>query len=231
MKKIVITFGLFLVALNLWGVPILGSPETWESGFGGWTYEQIDGDAASPSLDNVTSALRINLSGNVDDDPVSGRVYADSTSGSPAGRFVGDLLSGGSDLTVSFSLKAVDSANPNGGSLVLYFINEGNKYVYEAAQSALVGSFVNYSFNIGSLLWNPTGADNFLADFASVDQFGIELIGSSGGLRRYDLDNFQFTVPEPETVWMILIVLASLGLTFRGRLSEIAGMIKARIRA
>jgi hypothetical protein len=80
-------------------------------------------------------------------------------------------------------------------------------------------------------LWNPTGADNFLADFASVDQFGIELIGSSGGLRRYDLDNFQFTVPEPETVWMILIVLASLGLTFRGRLSEIAGMIKARIRA
>jgi hypothetical protein len=38
-------------------------------------------------------------------------------------------------------------------------------------------------------------------------------------------------VPEPETVWMILIVLASLGLTFRGRLSEIAGMIKARIRA
>jgi hypothetical protein len=70
-----------------------------------------------------------------------------------------------------------------------------------------------------------------LADFASVDQFGIELIGSSGGLRRYDLDNFQFTVPEPETVWMILIVLASLGLTFRGRLSEIAGMIKARIRA
>jgi hypothetical protein len=36
-------------------------------------------------------------------------------------------------------------------------------------------------------------------------------------------------VPEPETVWMILAIVLSLGITFRGRLAEMVGQMKMRL--
>jgi hypothetical protein len=74
--------------------------------------------------------------------------------------------------------------------------------------------------------------DNFVSIFQSVTEFGFEVAGGSySGLQEYEISDVQFTVPEPETVWMILMVLASLGITFRSRLMELAGQVKARIRA
>lgn len=232
-----ILFVLLVMAIPSFASPVIGTPETWDAGLGtsgDWKVQNISGESAT--LQNPGGALQLTL-----DDSGSGqaRVYADSLVPSSSGNFTGQYnsyvagLTGDQYLVAQFSFRNVTDT-PVGG-LTLYFIGGGNLYTIALTQPAVSGSFASYSVSIGNeSYWQNWGGGTFSTDFNNVTQFGLEVTANVvGGSHIYQLDNFelQVLVPEPETVWMILIVLASLGLTFRGRLSEIAGMIKARIRA
>jgi hypothetical protein len=237
MNKISIITGLALLSVNLWAAPVLiNSPETWDSGTAAWKSAQYSGTpAGTPIAPSGTGSLAINVgtgfSPAID-------VYADLnssvTGGAGTGKFQGDFGSYTTSLGtlgVKFQLKNVSAPNTSYGSLTLFFVGGGNEWVYESTQLAGTGVFNDYVYSIGSLNWIGTG--DFAANFGAVDKFGIRLTGSSGPGSQYELDNFELIllVPEPETVWMILAVLASLGITFRMRLLELGKQAIARIKA
>ena len=250
MKNIfaMISAAVFLAGTTVFGVPTLGYVETFDSnlGTGGdWNYEVV-GDGSGYDLANGgNGTLQLTL-------PNTGtpaaRMYAGTASSS--GYFTGDYAAlassmalASSNLLVSFTLTSLDNFNNNSGSMQLYFVGGGNTYIlnYDFAQPA-PSSPVTYTAMLSSALlgaeglWNNLDGGVFANDFADVTQFGLQLVGSADNdIHRYQLDNFQLlgqaVVPEPETVWMMLIVLASLGMTFRGRLADVAGQLKARIKA
>jgi len=77
------------------------------------------------------------------------------------------------------------------------------------------------SFDIGA---------NFFTAFSDVDQIGIYVVNKDLISHDYTLDNFQLSpVPEPETIWMMIAVALSLGVTFRGRIMDLVGNLKARV--
>lgn len=144
----------------------------------------------------------------------------------------------GSGLTVKFDFNPQDVAPLADGGLQFYFQSGGNTWYANGATTPLVTGNQTYRFNIGSAsAWTP-GIGN-LADwataFANVQEIGFTVNGPNSGAspQIYTFSNIELflSVPEPETLWMIVMVLASLGITFRGRLAEVAGQIKARIRA
>jgi len=136
--------------------------------------------------------------------------------------------------TVSFTFNP--SVDPV--ALRFYFMSGAND-MWIANGLFLGSGTLTYSLNIGSVgMWthNPILNSGMTWDtgFASVTQIGFEVFGPNGGATQtYTFSNIElsYVVPEPETLWMIMMVLASLGITFRGRLAELAGQVKARIKA
>ena len=235
MKKLSLFIGsVSLAAVNLFGSPALYSPEQWGNApsIEGWGYFQDSGAAASTPLSTSGGSLLINLGTDIGGGAVIGSVYADV--GSTSGRFVGDLLSGGPQLNVNFKLKNLGAESSNFSSLNLYFTTgTGHLWVHEDYQSSILNSPVDYTFNIGnrnSSFWHAQGDYVFSTDFLDVATLGLQLTGASGGSRQYELYDFQFTVPEPETVWMILMVLGSLAVVFRSRMGEMLAQLRARVR-
>lgn len=226
------------MSVSLWASPVIVySPETWASGTASWKSTQYSGTPAGiPIANSGSGSLAINVGTGVD--PTLD-IYADLNSSAPGGlgtgKFQGDFGSYNSSLAtlgVKFQLKSIGTPNESYGSLTLFFVSGGNEWVYEnTRQQAGSGVFNDYVYNIGTLNWIGSGV--FADDFAAVDKFGIRLTGTSGPGSQYELDNFELIlmVPEPETVWMILAVLASLGITFRMRLLELGKQAMARIKA
>jgi len=212
-------------------------PATWTSGTDGWQVDQIDG--AGASIGNVASTLQLVIT---NAPSAAAGIYANGSSSS--GNFVGnyyslanDLRSGSSNLVVQFDLQTLGNYNDQAGMMLLYFVGNGNQYIYSASLTQPVtNQLTHYSFLIGSATdWFGTN-NTFNADFNNVSQIGLQFYESLGASDSYiQLSNFelngQLQVPEPETVWMIVMVLASLAVTFRGRLSEMAGQVKARFTA
>ena len=228
------------VATASFAVPIINSPEVWGASpsVESWEVDTTLG-SGTPTITNPSGALLLTLpdTGN----PLA-RVYADSDAS--GGDFYGNfnnlattLLSGSSNLMVQFTFRSVTDVNVNPGALSLYFIGGGNLYTISLAQPAVSLTPTTYYLNIGSSSsWVNWDSGTFATDFGSVTQFGFEVAGnSSGGPHLYEIDDVvllgELVVPEPETVWMIVIVLSSLGITFRSRLSEIVGQVKAHIKA
>jgi hypothetical protein len=95
---------------------------------------------------------------------------------------------------------------------------------------------VYYSVSLGGdeTGWNDTLApgDSLWNDLANVTQFGFEIYGNMGNpvIQEFEFSNVYFSVPEPETVWMILMVIASLALTFRRRMGEVVQGLRARVK-
>lgn len=153
--------------------------------------------------------------------------------------FTGDYTTlGAGNLALTFTFNPVDVVPDAGnGGLRLYFVNDGRTWSSVTSITPLATGPRTYSVFIGDAsYWTPDGnyAGMWGTDFASVDSIGFLLTGPNGGVSQeyqfYDM-KLHLIVPEPESVWMALIVLASLGITFRGRLSEMASQVKARIKA
>ena len=235
MTKLCFLLGVMFCGVSF-GAPFLGNQIWTGSDTGGWSNSTFSSVAGT----NGSLQLTIDDSGNPE-----AYFYASSTGGGAATNFTGNysqvvsnLNASLNNLVVRFSLTSVTNPNQAGGAMALYFARGANYYTLnQPFTQPSFGITSNYSATISSTGWSlQQGSDNFAADFADVTQFGLYLVGSSDiGTHIYDLNNFQLTsessVPEPETVWMILMVLASLGLTFRSRLLELAGQVKARIRA
>jgi hypothetical protein len=92
-----------------------------------------------------------------------------------------------------------------------------------------VGSYGAWSMLSGGAPGDFNGA-NWITDFSSVTAIGLYVLGNVSAGALYGLDNFatEYYVPEPETLWMIMAVVLSLCVTFRGRIAELLAQLKAK---
>jgi hypothetical protein len=115
-------------------------------------------------------------------------------------------------------------------ALGVYFVSGVNTWMYSYVTpgygkfDASIATYAGWVSQSNPLL----GESDFLVDITSIDTIGLYVQGTSAG-NTYYLDDFGIAVPEPETVWMILAVLLSLGVTFRSQLAGMAGQVKARV--
>lgn len=159
------------------------------------------------------------------------------TSTGASSAFTGNLTTYTDQLSVSFDL-LTSGATPS--ALALYFFSDnGNHWwSYSLAHTAapLSGTYT-YSVPVGiySAGWigfNGGTAGTYLSDLAQVNWIGVYIAKSGGDpTATFGVDNFTYSVPEPETVWMILAVVMSMAITFRGQLAKAFTGIKARIVA
>ena len=233
MKKILsITVAVMAMAVSSWGTPVLGWVETWDAGLGtggNWDYAVL-GDGAPYSLANSGQTLQLTMP---DTTVPYASMFANATSS--GGKFSGDyysiataLLAASSNLIVQFDLQTINNYNNNDGAMVLYFLGNGNEYVYAGSLTQpSPGVLTAYELAIGSsAVWNNLNNGTFSADFANVTEFGFKFVGSSDtAAHPIQLDNLTliqgYMVPEPETIWMLLAVVLSLAVTFRTRLSQV----------
>ena len=138
----------------------------------------------------------------------------------------GDWSSLGAPLSINFTLKHTGDVGVSPADMIMYFTSSGGTFTNTLAQSALGTQF--YTVPLLASSWN--NAPGF--SLTGMTDLGFVISANqSGSPQSFEFSNMQFMVPEPETLWMIVMVLASLGITFRGRLSELAGQVKARIKA
>ena len=124
------------------------------------------------------------------------------------------------------------------GELQLYFQSgSGHLWAYDVAGlngSPAANGKTTYAVSAGVSGWvAQNGAwtpGDLLADWASVSWLGVYVQGSSGAHEIYGLDDMYLNllVPEPGTAWMILAAFLSICVTFRGKITEMAGQMKAR---
>ena len=161
-------------------------------------------------------------------------IYA--TNGVQGGAYVGDYYDVGADLSVTFQYRGTDQPD----SLSLYFFDTTTQqaWIYNLGSPAASGSFATYQVAVNTVTWtllsDPSnlGVSYFSTAFSSVDQFGFYIVENgvnAGSPQIYDLTGLVLAVPEPETIWLMMAVLLSLVITFRGRLGEMAGQMKRRL--
>ncbi len=232
-KIIVATVIVGLCAVKVWATPSLG--QVWGTGNAvNWTTVNIG--TPESGVDNGLTGNSITLS-------FPGGGAAPAATLSTAGYYAGDYASFGlSTLAVRFTYNANILPDPGNG-LMFYFTSGGNTwYAANLIQPVATGDQL-YDFNIGTISdWNPAigNVADWNSAFSSISEIGFEVHGPTIGSDSltYTFSNIQvydttapLAVPEPETLWMIVMVLASLGITFRGRLVELAGQVRARIKA
>lgn len=128
---------------------------------------------------------------------------------------------------ITFKLTNDGAVAPTDDGLRMYFISEGNTFY-----SSILTAPASGSQTFTRLLSDFTGLG--ATTFTTVTEFGFEIASyNSLSAHSYTFEDIGLTqvVPEPETVWMMLVVLASLAITFRQRLADVAGQIKARFVA
>ncbi len=140
--------------------------------------------------------------------------------------FTGNYLSDvGPTAIVNFNF--IGSSSADQLSLYFYSSDDNATWYYplsvsDGYHSVLIGNSSGWvSFD---------AAPDYSLAIQDVDRIGIYVLNENTGPFVYQLDDFEitFAVPEPETVWMFVAVLVSLGITFRARISELAGQMKAR---
>lgn len=158
--------------------------------------------------------------------------------GATSAAYDGSYLAYGSALNMTFTLQSTHVPNNAQGYGLQFYFKSGSDIWYATGLDYVTGlGPQTYSFNIGSeSVWAPGGvyAQTWAHDFGAVTEIGFDVLGANyTGDQTFTFSGMELTqvVPEPETVWMIMMVLASLGLTFRGRLVGIAAQMKARIKA
>ena len=235
-RKIIVTVVLGLISAgSVLASPVLYSPDLWTDAAATWTVSPVSPNDGFPSETGSGTHAGILFTG-------GGLTPAASLSAT-SGNFVGNLQN--EQMRVSFGFNSVDMIPAQQqGALALYFSSTNNAgstntWYYDLLSSPTSTGVTPYSVFMGlgadSLGWGQiagAGGADYWTDLATVIRFGFEIRGAASGVdQNYEIQDVQFTVPEPETVWMILMVLASLGITFRSRLMELAGQVKARIRA
>ncbi len=235
-----VTLGLF--AMQAKAVPALG--EVWGSGgpSGLLTWHTADligsfpastGGVITPAQPGGTSVTLTFPNGGPSP-------YASLNTVDP--NYVGNYALLGSGLFVKFTFDPKDFAPNPAQGLALYFQSGTDIWYLDGITTPMSTGAQTYILNIGSAgNWMPEIGNiaSWATAFTSINEIGFTINGVNWNLeQRYQFSDISLltsqylaSVPEPETVWMILMVLASLGLTFRGRLAEFAGQIKARVKA
>lgn len=209
----------FLTIANDWGI---------KSGF-------IGGGTLQPSGGGAGGYLGVQFSSNAI--PQDAILYVSSNTQSPTNgyQFTGNMGGVFGDLAISFKFNAFNNPVNSLGGLQLYFkgANLNSTWIYDlTALSPQTPGWVTIStpLNVyGGSGWNVvspgsgTGSlTDWQNDWSNVSEFGFLITKNntfySGPV--FGLDDIVLTVPEPETVWLVLAALASLGLTFRSRIGD-----------
>ena len=230
-----------MVPVGAIAVPTLGLG--WDNTLADWKASLApasDSAQATPSVswDHLADPSKVTMTFPNDgtQQPI-GRVYTE------AADFIGKGYTtiagvGPDQLNIHFTLTSPDVA-PNPYGLAFYFKSADGDVWYAAKDAVQAKNAQDYSIFIGnesawvSAIGNTihTGLEGW-SDFSDIKEIGFELLGGNyGGIQNYEFSNIYLTVPEPETVWMILAVLVSLGITFRKQIGEFAGQMKARFVA
>lgn len=232
LKWMVATVIMGLWSVDVKAVPLLG--EIWGSGNApNWQTADLVGSIPLPTgatVNEVGTSVTLEF-------PTGGSSPYASLSTSDA-YYQGSYVAYGPDLYARFTFDPVNYApNPIGG-LALYFQSGGNIWYANGVTTPLLTGPQTYTVNIGSLAnWTPEIGNlaNWATAWGSVDEIGFTILGPNGNnlQQQYTFSNIEIfvQVPEPESIWMIAMVLASLGIVFRGRLGQFAGQIKARIKS
>jgi len=219
-------------AISSSAAPVVGLEETWGSaGTAGWQVDNMDSVSPAPTVQNGGGFLQLTVPLPTDTSylPVRSIIYA----GAGAPNYIGNYAEAGNDLSLSFRFNAQD-AQPN--TLALYFqSSSGNEWIYELNSPLPSDGWVNYRVPVNGVLWGilyqPNTSSSFYSDFSTVTRFGLYVITdpSFGGTQNFGLDNFQLVVPEPETVWLMIAAMLSMGVTFRGKLGSLAAQVRNRL--
>lgn len=215
-----------VLAGNVMASPIIPSSETWASGDGGWHLENY-GDSSITYGNSGAGSLQLSFTG------VSGTRQA--VMYTTSANFTGGYLGQPADFVVGFTFTAV---NEGPSSVGLYFRGSASQreWTYNAMTAPGASSTASYTLSTALQDYNnwswlggtPWTFEQWQADFANIDRFGIYVLEDPGsGSENYQLDNLTLTVPEPESVWLIFAALASLGVTFRGKVTDaVRGLVK-----
>jgi len=217
---------------------VYGSPiAPWASGTANWQATDISSSPApytpaavtvsGTTLTSVTLQFRAVTPGQEASWFPVGKLNTGAGADTLLGDWSGYEASLAPQYNISFTLKNDNSVTPTDDGLRMYFVSEGN-YFYSSIMTAPASGSQTFS----SFLSDFTGVG--ATTFTTITEFGFELASyNSLSAHTYTFEDIGLTqvVPEPETVWMMLVVLASLAITFRQRLADVAGQIKARFVA
>jgi len=215
--------------------PVIDSPESWGSGIAGWTVQQPVG--TSPTLSNPSGALQVTFPSQ--GSPLVGSAVIAANSSSSGGKFTGDYSLYGSQLAVSFQLNAIDQI-PNYLGLYFYSSTSGRTWQYSLTTPGSLG-LSSYRILMDSALvddfsgWHLAApgalASDFLSDLQDVDWIGVYISRYvSTGEGNYQLDDFTLTIPEPETILVLLAAIIPMAITFRGQLAGLFGLLKGLVK-
>jgi len=231
--KVIGTMAGFVCLLTLAtanAVPVINTPETFNSGLNGWQYTVMDpgnptATVTSAVIGSHTNALYVSFKEQSEAMvPPTELVHAFADTNSV---FTGDYRPatieqsyGVQNLGAAFKFYSGDSFD---GGLALFFHSSisGNEWRYGLSVPATLDTWYTYAVPIA---WSSDGAWNsgglgeteFLTDLASVDQIGILVQRSfDTAPENYGLDDFQLYVPEPSTYAMLAFTFLTLGLTMR----------------
>lgn len=212
--------------------------ETWNNGSNmNWATSGDPASLANPGSGGATVPDGGYLQITMGDALTTTRIIANSTSSG------GNLSGPGSDYTsyptmplmVEFDFKSFTS---QAGNLALYFASADRSWLYTLTPNPTPGDgwthFVVDVRNFGG--WNqgsgtgPFDVTNWSTDMSNVLEIGLQILANGSDGEIFGLDNFgiQYYVPEPESVWMILAVLLSMCVTFRGKIWAVMAQVKAR---
>lgn len=221
------------IAASALAAPIVpGTTETWGANDAGWTMGGgMDNLAWNGGIGQPAGSLQGTFNAQGIPFPQDGYMM-DATAGSA---FTGNYTP---VLPVTYYQLDFDfmAQDYSPSSLQFYFHNNssGNSWTYNLTVPANVGQWYHYTVAMQysggwTLNFGPGGTSGiFGTDIGQVDEIGIYLVRNTNiGQQDFFLDNFALSaveqsnvIPEPETVWMLLTALMSVGITFRGRLGD-----------
>ncbi len=194
------------------GGPVLETPETWDSGLGGWTNAPPEGTGTA-TLSNPDAYLRISFAAQ------SGAPqYEEDTIYTKAPSETGAFQAYLPELRLSFSFYAEDVL-PLSSVLYMHAADSGNIWEYAFANT-VVGEWTQHvvSFDYDTGWVGPGDATTFWTDLANIDWIGINIVRQLNVIQQdYGLDDWVYFVPEPGVISMLATVVVSLAFTLRKR--------------
>lgn len=233
MKNQIICISFLVAAFTVGGSasPVLNDVSYWPTLAG---YES----SAAPGSEGLTVSTSEPGGYSLDLNITGAGLYSAADLWATSSQFTSGLASGSDPLRVSFTFQSMTMApNQDYGSLAVYFqygATSADRWYYELTPPSTLNPATYMITLNNSSGWVGAGNINdFLANLGTANQLGFEVIAANTtDLQTYRFSDIYFStpVPEPETIWMIVMVLASLAITFRGRLTDIVGQLKARIK-
>lgn len=208
-----LVIGLMAVCATVFAAPIIPTIDEFNGSDDPWT---ATGNA---TINSGNPVLDFTISAGMGSD---GWVYTQDAD------FLGDYPTAAAAVggaNISFQFTGASGAD----QLSLYFYSSSDNGTWYYALPVSDGYQSVYIDSSGTG-WTTFDGTSFAVAFADVDLIGIYVANADLLSHNYTLDDFQLNpVPEPETVWMMIAVAISLGITFRGRIMEVAGHLKARV--